>query len=106
VKAMRDEYRVRRDFVVDALNDIPGISCPVPKGAFYAFPSFDFPDVTAQELADYLLEDARVALLPGTDFGAAGERHLRLSYVGELSDLREAMARIKTSLAKRFPDFV
>ena len=95
-----------RDFVVDALNDIPGISCPVPKGAFYAFPSFDFPDVTAQELADYLLEDARVALLPGTDFGAASERHLRLSYVGELSDLREAMARIKTSLAKRFPDFV
>ena len=103
VREMRDEYRARRDYLVDALNATPGFRCPEPAGAFYVFPEFTFP-CTAQELADYLLDDAHVALLPGTDFGANGERHLRLSYVGPMEDLREAVARIRRSLARKFPD--
>ena len=64
VREMRDEYRARRDYLVDALNATPGFRCPEPAGAFYVFPEFTFP-CTAQELADYLLDDAHVALLPG-----------------------------------------
>jgi len=103
VRAMRDEYRARRDYLVAALNDIPGMRCPEPKGAFYVFPEFSYP-VTAKELADYLLNEAGVALLPGTDFGATGERHLRLSYVGSMEDLREAVAAMRIALERRFPD--
>ncbi|CEF99636.1 Pyridoxal phosphate-dependent transferase, major region, subdomain 2 [Ostreococcus tauri] len=102
VRAMREEYRARRDYLVDALNAIPGIRCPKPQGAFYVFPEFTY-DCTAKELADYLLEDAGVALLPGTDFGVRGEKHLRLSYVGSMDDLREAVALMTTSLRRKFP---
>lgn len=100
VVAMRDAYKIRRDYLVDALNAIPGVTCAKPAGAFYVFPNIASFGVSSQELADYLLEDAGVALLPGTDFGANGEGHLRLSYVGDLDTLRDAVERIKTSLAK------
>ena len=103
VREMRDEYRARRDYLVAALNATPGFRCPEPAGAFYVFPEFTFP-CTAQELADHLLEDAHVALLPGTDFGAHGEGHVRLSYVGSMQDLRDAVARMRESLARKFPD--
>ena len=100
VVAMRDAYKIRRDYLVDALNAIPGVTCAKPAGAFYVFPNVASFGVSSQRLADYLLEDAGVALLPGTDFGANGEGHLRLSYVGDLDTLRDAVERIKTSLAK------
>jgi len=100
VRAMRDAYKERRDYLVDALNAIPGVKCPKPAGAFYVFPDISAFGLKSQDLADYLLEDAGVALLPGTDFGANGEGHLRLSYVGDLHVLTDAVARITKSLAK------
>jgi aspartate/methionine/tyrosine aminotransferase len=89
------EYRRRRDFVVAALNEIEGVKCPVPQGAFYAFPDVGAFGKTSAEIADGLLRDAGVAVLPGTDFGANGEGKIRLSYVGEMATLEEGMRRIK-----------
>ncbi len=92
---MLAEYRRRRDFVVAALNEIEGVKCPVPQGAFYAFPDVGAFGKTSAEIADGLLRDAGVAVLPGTDFGANGEGKIRLSYVGEMATLEEGMRRIK-----------
>jgi aspartate/methionine/tyrosine aminotransferase len=89
------EYRRRRDFVVKALNAIDGVECPVPAGAFYAFPDVSAFGKSAQEIADGLLYDAGVAVLPGTDFGANGEGKIRLSYVGDTATLEEGVRRIK-----------
>ena len=100
VVAMRDAYKIRRDYLVDALNAIPGVTCAKPAGAFYVFPNIASFGVSSQELADWLLEDAGVAALPGVDFGARGEGHLRLSYVGDLDTLRDAVDRIARSLVK------
>ena len=89
------EYRRRRDFVVKALNAIDGVECPVPEGAFYAFPDVSAFGKSAQTIADGLLYDAGVAVLPGTDFGANGEGKIRLSYVGDAATLEEGVRRIK-----------
>ncbi len=89
------EYRRRRDFVVKALNAIDGVECPVPEGAFYAFPDVSAFGKSAQQIADGLLYDAGVAVLPGTDFGENGEGKIRLSYVGDAATLEEGVRRIK-----------
>lgn len=89
------EYRRRRDFVVAALNTIDGVECPVPEGAFYAFPDVSAFGRSSREIADGLLYDAGVAVLPGTDFGANGEGKIRLSYVGDTATLEEGVRRIK-----------
>ena len=89
------EYRRRRDFVVKALNAIDGVECPVPEGAFYAFPDVSAFGKKSQEIADGLLYDAGVAVLPGTDFGENGEGKIRLSYVGDAATLEEGVRRIK-----------
>ena len=93
--AMVAEYRRRRDFVVTALDAIEGVKCPVPEGAFYAFPDVSAFGMSSREIADGLLYDAGVAVLPGTDFGANGEGKIRLSYVGEMATLEEGVRRIK-----------
>lgn len=101
LQGMRTDYRRRRDAVVAGLNAIEGVSAAVPGGAFYvwanvsAFSKFGY---TAAELASMLLEEGRVAVLPGTDFGPGGEGYLRLSYVGEDAEVIEGVARIKTVL--------
>ena len=100
VDAMVEEYRRRRDFVVGALNDIPGVSCPVPEGAFYAFPDVSSFGLSSKEVADRLLSEGGVAVLPGTDFGANGEGKIRLSYVGEMETLEEGVRRIAATLGK------
>lgn len=94
VDKMREEYRRRRDFVVAALNGLPGVSCPTPEGAFYAFPNVEAIGMPSTELASLILQEAGVALLPGTDFGAHGEGRLRLSYVSSMADLEEGVSRI------------
>jgi aspartate/methionine/tyrosine aminotransferase len=91
---MRDELRTRRDLVVDGLNRIEGISCVTPGGAFYAFPNVSALGVPSDVLADRLLEDAGVACLPGTAFGANGAGFLRLSYANSVENLREALYAI------------
>jgi aspartate/methionine/tyrosine aminotransferase len=98
VGEMVAEYQRRRDLVVAGLNAIPGISCQTPQGAFYAFPNIKGLEMPANALADLLLEEAGVALLPGTAFGKYGEGYLRLSYANSYENLQKALERIGRAL--------
>jgi len=100
VKKMMAEYRRRRDAIVDGLNAIPGIRCRSPRGAFYVFPNIRSFGKPAKEIADYLLEEGGVALLPGTDFGSRGEGYLRLCFARSVDEIQLGMERMKTALAK------
>jgi aspartate/methionine/tyrosine aminotransferase len=95
IVTMRKEYQARRNLVVEALNAVPGISCPTPAGAFYAMPTIaGLGAAGSREFANALLE-AGVALLPGTDFGEYGEGYLRISYATAREQLIEALKRIQ-----------
>jgi len=100
VAEMVDAFRHRRDLIVDGLNDIPGFRCLLPKGAFYVFPNIQGTGKTSQELADYLLREAGVALLSGTCFGAYGEGFLRLSYATSESNIAKALDLIKNAVTR------
>jgi aspartate/methionine/tyrosine aminotransferase len=95
VTSMVAEFRRRRDYLVPALNEIPGVRCIEPGGAFYAFPNVSELPVDADDLADRLLDEAGVALLAGSSFGRHGVDHLRISYASSLANLEEAVARIR-----------
>lgn len=95
---MVNEYKRRRDFVVKRLNEIQGISCKLPKGAFYAFPNIKELNISSLECAHYLLERAKVSVVPGSGFGKHGEGYLRISYSTSLQHLEEAMNRIEKAL--------
>jgi aspartate/methionine/tyrosine aminotransferase len=99
VAAMLAEFRARRDLVVGALERLPGVSCRTPHGAFYAFPNVSAVPLPAADVADRLLEEAGVALLAGTAFGAAGEGHLRLSYATSRDRLEAGLQRMGAFLA-------
>jgi aspartate aminotransferase len=99
VAAMLAEFRARRELVVSGLAALPGVTCRAPRGAFYAFPNVSALPLGADALADRLLEEAGVALLAGTAFGAAGEGHLRLSYATSRERLAEGLARMRAFLA-------
>ena len=90
---MRDSYRERRDFFVGGLN-AAGLKCLLPKGAFYAFPSISSTGLSCEEFAKRLLEDQRVAVVPGTAFGAGGEGFVRCCYATSREELDEALERI------------
>ena len=98
VEAMRREYQRRKDYVVKALNEIDGISCNNPKGAFYIFVNIKKLGKTSMEMAEYLLETAKVALVPGSALGNGGEGYLRISYACGYEELTEACDRIKTAV--------
>jgi aspartate aminotransferase len=95
VDKMGAEFKRRRDAFVTGLNRIKGFSCRVPKGAFYAFPNITKTGWTSKKLADALLEEAGVACLSGTAFGAHGEGYLRFSVANSLENLNKALARIE-----------
>ena len=101
VHKMVSEFKKRRDVVVQGLNSIPGVRCPVPKGAFYAFPNIRGTGMTSRDFADGALEEAGVALLSGTAFGEFGDGYIRISFANSIPKLEEAMRRIKEYLAKR-----
>ena len=82
-----------------SLNAIPGFRCQVPAGAFYAFPNVSALDRSADELADHFLEEAGVAVLPGTAFGRNGEGYLRLSYANSMENLDRALERLRQATA-------
>jgi aspartate/methionine/tyrosine aminotransferase len=103
VDDMVDEFRRRRDLVVERLNIIRGVRCAQPDGAFYVFPNIEGAGMTSREAADYLLYDAGVATLSGTAFGANGEGFLRLSYANSYDNLRTALDRMKTAFESRAP---
>ncbi|MCL4170487.1 UNVERIFIED_CONTAM: hypothetical protein GTU68_001498 [Idotea baltica] len=102
LSTMRDAFKQRHDYLVEALNQLPGISCSVGNGAFYAFP--DVTEVIAKldgvnndvELSTWLLEQAGVAVVPGTPFGAPG--FVRLSFATSIEVLKDAIARISHAL--------
>jgi aspartate/methionine/tyrosine aminotransferase len=93
-EAMMAEFRRRRDVFVEALNGVPGMRCAMPEGAFYAFPNIEGTGWKSKPLATALLEQAGVACLSGTAFGAYGEGYVRFSYANSTENLMEAVGRI------------
>ena len=104
LEEMRMAYAERYQYMLEALNDIPGVTCPECDGAFYAFPSFQgcidaMDDIHDDvELAGWLLEATEVATVPGSAFGAPG--HLRLSFASSMEELQDAVSRIKNAIFK------
>jgi len=96
------EFRRRRDAVVAGLNEIPGVTCLSPAGAFYVFPNVSSFGRPSSEISSLLMEEGGVALLGGTAFGAAGEGYLRLSYANSLPNLELALERISKVLGDRY----
>ncbi len=94
VERMVAEFRARRDLIVDLLNKIPGVSCQTPHGAFYVFPRVTELGLPVATLQGRLMNEAGVAVLPGTAFGGYGEGFLRLSYANSPENLRAAVAAI------------
>ncbi len=103
VPKMVDEFKKRRDLIVSGLNRISGISCVLPKGAFYVFPNVKGVGVDCDELADYLLNNAGVACLPGTHFGRYGDGYLRFSYATSLDKINIALERIEKTVKELSP---
>jgi len=93
VQRMVAEYDRRRRVVVRGLNKL-GLTCPEPKGAFYAFPSIRVTGMTSDEFAESLLGEEQVAVIPGTAFGACGEGHVRISYATSLEKIEQALERM------------
>jgi aspartate/methionine/tyrosine aminotransferase len=100
VEKMVAEFRKRREVIVDGLNEIKGITCMKPHGAFYAFPNITGTAMNSRELGDHLLQNAGVAVLPGISFGEYGEGYLRLSFANSIENIKKALDRIEKSLKK------
>ena len=103
VDTMMQAFDERRRYVVDALNDIDGMSCITPRGAFYAFPNISDTGWKAKPLANALLEQSGIAAIGGPDFGVHGEGYLRISYANSLENIQRAMERIATFLVTQAP---
>jgi aspartate/methionine/tyrosine aminotransferase len=99
-QAMMEDFKRRRDIFIPALNEIPGISCKSPEGAFYAFPNVSQLPMGAEEFADYLLEHVGVAALPGSAFGSHAEKHLRMCFATSVENLEKAIDRIGEAVAQ------
>jgi aspartate/methionine/tyrosine aminotransferase len=104
VKEMIEAFRRRRTLIVDGLNAIDGITCLLPKGAFYVFPNISATGMKSKPFADYLLQEHGVAALSGTAFGSYGEGYLRLSYANSEENLLKALGRLQDAVtgAKAF----
>jgi aspartate/methionine/tyrosine aminotransferase len=100
VQAMVAEFKRRRDLVVDRLNQLPGVHCHKPLGAFYVFPNITETGQNERELADRLLLEGGVAVLAGSTFGESGTGYLRLSYANSVDQIEEGLKRMKGVLEK------
>jgi len=100
VQEMVKEYQRRRDYAVSAINAIDGLSCKTPGGAFYIFVNIKALGKTSAEMADYLLDHAKIAAVPGSAFGPEGEGYIRLSYACSYERIVEAMERLKKAVAE------
>ena len=101
VAKMREAYNQRRRYLVKELNDM-GLHCFEPYGAFYVFPSIQHLGITSDEFATRLLEQEKLAVVPGTAFGDCGEGFLRISYAYSLAELKEALGRIRHFIENNF----
>jgi len=104
VQKMVQEFKRRRDAIVDGLNSIPGFKCQKPHGAFYVFPNITGTGKSSREMADYLLNEAGVACLCGTAFGRFGEGYLRFSYANSIPNIEKALENIRKAV-KKLPVF-
>lgn len=95
---MRDKYELRRNYITGALNEM-GLRCPVPRGAFYVFPDIRATGLTSREFSLRLLEEQKVAVVPGTAFGPSGEGFVRCSYATSLEQIKIAMERMAALVA-------
>lgn len=95
VQYMVADYKRRRDFIVNSLNEIPCIHCPMPEGAFYIFPKIDYKGMNSFELCDYILEKANVLVAPGDVFGEGGEKCIRIAYPASMETLEKTAERFK-----------
>ena len=100
VQRMRKAYDRRRRMLMKRLQELPGWSCTEPQGAFYAFPNIRSMGMSSLKVSEWLLRHARVATIPGTEFGRAGEGFIRLSYATEFGKIEKAMDRIEAALRK------
>ncbi|CAB50196.1 pyridoxal phosphate-dependent aminotransferase [Pyrococcus abyssi] len=100
VKEMRKEYNERRKLVLKRLKEMPGIRVKEPKGAFYVFPSIKDTGMSSEKFSEWLLEKARVVVIPGTAFGKMGEGYVRISYATSREKLMEAMDRMEKALSE------
>lgn len=94
VAEILQEYQLRRDHIVAGLNQIDGVSCQTPQGAFYVFPNIKSFGLTSREISSALLDEVGVAVLPGTDFGEFGEGYLRLCYATSIETIDKALERM------------
>ncbi|MBF0217012.1 MAG: aminotransferase class I/II-fold pyridoxal phosphate-dependent enzyme [Candidatus Omnitrophica bacterium] len=99
VAEMTREYRRRREYLISRLNEM-GLSCHKPEGAFYAFPSIKSSGLSSMDFAHRLLKEEKVAVVPGTAFGASGEGYVRMCYAASFDNIREAMSRIERFLCR------
>ena len=95
------EFRKRRDIIVDGLNSITGIHCPMPKGAFYVFPSIEGTGMTSRRFADALLEEYGVACLAGESFGEYGTGCIRFSFANSTDNIKVALERIEKMVKEK-----
>lgn len=100
VQAMVAEYQRRRDYAVKAINAIPGLSCREPGGAFYLFVNVKTLDRPDSDIAQYFLEEAKVATVPGSTFGPGGEGYIRISYACAYDRIVEGLDRIRRAVEK------
>ena len=100
VADMVKEYQRRRDYAVKAINEIDGISCQCPKGAFYIFINCKSLGMKSADLSAYLLENAGIALVPGDVFGPGGEGYLRMSFANSYENVVEGCRRLKDAIAQ------
>ncbi|MGB7873891.1 MAG: pyridoxal phosphate-dependent aminotransferase [Anaerolineales bacterium] len=99
VNIVVSQYQRRRDVIVDGLNSLPGVTCLKPQGAFYVFPNIKELGKSSSEVSNWMLEEAGVALLPGSAFGEHGEGYLRLSYANSVENIQFAIERMAAILA-------
>lgn len=100
IEMMAKQFLMRRNYIVNGLNRI-GLKCHMPKGAFYVFPSIQSTGMTSEQFCEELLNDQKVAVVPGNAFGAAGEGYVRISYAYSIDEIKEALTRIEAFLIKR-----
>jgi len=100
VERVRKIFLRRRDIIVKGLNAIPGVTCRVPRGAFYVFPNVKSFGRASNELAEYLLNEAGVCVLPGTSFGRMGEGYIRLCYSNSIEAIESALEKIEAALKR------
>jgi aspartate aminotransferase len=98
VDAMLAEFDVRRKHIVNLLNDIPGVNCHLPVGAFYVFPNIKEFGLSSIDMQDRILSEAGVACLAGTSFGAEGEGYIRFSYANSIANIEEGVGRVRRFL--------